>query len=252
MHSLARHVLIPLHPFGIDLSITNKVLLLWAAALITFFLLLLSCRRKNIVAKGILQNLFEGLIELVEKTIARENIGKEARSWAPFLLTLFFFILFCNLLGLVPVPSHVETVTANFSVPVGLAIIVFLLTIGISLRKHGAGGFLKKFVPSGVPGWTLPLIVPIEIVSWLAKPVSLAIRLFANMLVGHALILIFLTMLTGLTGLWILAAPLPLAGAVIMSCFEIFVSFIQAFVFTMLAGMYISEALAEPHLGENG
>jgi len=247
VHSLERYVLIDLHVLGLDLSITNKVLLLWAAALVTFLLLFISCRRKNIVAKGILQNLFEGLIELVEKTIARENIGKEARTWAPFLLTLFFFILFCNLLGLVPFPSHVETVTANFSVPVGLAMIVFLVTIGINLQRHGAGGFLKKFVPNGLPGWTLPLIVPIEIVSWLAKPISLAIRLFANMLVGHALILVFLTMLTGFTGFWLMISPLPLAGAIVMSCFEIFVSFIQAFVFTMLASIYISEALAEGH-----
>ena len=248
MHQISTKVLVSLPPvFGLDLSITNKVVLLWIAAALTFLILFPACRRKNLVPHGILQNLFEALIDFIEHAVARDTIGPGARRWIPFLLTLFFFILFANLMGLVPVPSHVEAVTANFSVPVALALIVFGLTLGINVRRHGTRGFLKKFLPTGVPGWIAPLVVPIEIISWLAKPVSLAIRLFANMLAGHALILVFLTMLTGLTVTWLLAAPLPLAGAVVMSAFEVFVSLIQAFIFTMLAAIYISEALVEQH-----
>ena len=136
--------------------------------------------------------------------------------------------------------TTVPSVCPAVRVTAGLALLVFLLTIGISLRSHGVWGFFKKFMPSGLPWWIGFIIDPIEIVSWLAKPVSLAVRLFANMMVGHALILVFVGMAAA--GAWYVKA-LPLAGAVVMSGFELFVSFIQAFIFTMLAGFYIKEAL---------
>ena len=245
MHTFERQVLVGLPKvMGIDLSVTNEVLLLWLAAATAFVLLTVACRRKQLVAHGPLQNLFEALIEFIQKEIVTEGLGAEGRRWASFLIALFFFILFCNLLGMVPVPSHFTSVTANISVTVSLALIVFVMTLVINIHHNGFRGFLRKFVPDGVPRWVLVLIVPIEIASWLAKPVSLAVRLFANMLAGHALILAFV----GLTATvaWI-AKPLPLAGAVIMSAFELFVSFIQAFVFTMLAGFYIRDALETAH-----
>ncbi|MFC1462174.1 F0F1 ATP synthase subunit A [Verrucomicrobiota bacterium] len=245
MHEIERHVLIPIAgPFGIDLSVTNQVVLLWAAALVTFAVLALSCRRRGLVAHGVFQNLFEGLIEFVDIHVIREGVGEKGRAWTPFLLTLFFFILFSNLLGLVPVPSHVQAATSNINVTAALALVVFAVTIWISIRAHGFGGFLRKFAPEGVPGWVLPLVVPIEIVSWMAKPISLAIRLFANMLAGHAILLALVTMAVGAG--W-LVKPLPLAGAVAMSAFEIFVCSVQAIIFALLSGMYIGEALREAH-----
>lgn len=245
MHEIERHVLVRL-PFvaGIDLSITNEVVLVWVAAAVTFGVVTLACRRRGLVARGVFQNLFEALVEYIDEQVVRGNIGRNAGAWSPFLLSLFFFILFANLLGMVPVPSHVKAATSSLSVPLALAAIVFGVTIWINLRQHGLSGFLRKFVPSGIHWAIAVLAVPIEVVSWLAKPLSLAIRLFANMMAGHALILVFVGLAA--QAVWFMAA-LPLAGAVIMSGFELFVCLIQAFIFTMLTGAYIREALVADH-----
>lgn len=243
MHEVPRVVLIPLpRLLGIDLSITNEVLLLWTAAVVTFVLVTVACRRTSLVPEGFFHNLFDALIGVIDKTVVQEGIGKGGQAWSPFLLTLFFFILFSNLLGMVPLPDHFKAVTSSLSVTAGLSALVFVTTVVVSIRRHGFLGFLRRFFPSGLPGWVAFLLVPIEIVSWLAKPVSLAIRLFANMMVGHALILIFVGLAAA--GAWYLKA-LPFFGAVIMSGFEIFISFIQAFIFTMLAGFYIREAIEQ-------
>ena len=245
MHDIERHVIISLPMIlGVDLSITNEVILVWLAAIITFSLVLLSCRRRGLVAVGVFENMFEGLIEYIENRIAKEGIGDEGRRWAPFLLTLFFFILFGNLLGMVPMPSHFKSATANINVTTGLALIVFFATLAINIRHNGMFGFFKKFLPEGLPRWIAVMVVPIEIVSWLVRPLSLAIRLFANMATGHALILVFIGLLV--QTVWFLRF-IPLAGAVVMSCFELFVCFIQAFIFTMLAGIYIREAVEAGH-----
>ncbi len=241
MHEIPRLVLIPLPTvLGIDLSITNEVLLLWIAAFITGALLIRVFHRQAPVASGPFQNFFESLLEFINESVVKDSIGPEGKRWAPLLLTFFFFILFINLLGMLPLPSLVKAMTSDISVTGALALIVFALTIGISIRAHGVLGFLKKFIPTGIPAWIMVLVVPIEIISWLARPVSLAIRLFANMLAGHALILVFVGLAAG--GAWYIK-PVPLAGAVAMSLFELFVCFVQAFVFTLLAGMYIKDAL---------
>jgi len=241
MHGIERHVLLPLPTFlGIDLSITNEVLLLWIAALLTGTLLWRACRRTEPLPRNRLQNLFEAVILFIEKEVVRAGIGAEGPAWSPFLLTLFFFILSCNLLGMLPAPAHVQAVTANLSVTLALALVVFGVTILVGFRRHGLVGFLRKFVPTGVPRWIAALVVPIEVVSWLAKPLSLALRLFANMLAGHSLIFTFVAL--EMTVAWFLI-PLPLVGAVAMSVFELFVCVIQAFIFTLLAGLYIKEAL---------
>jgi F-type H+-transporting ATPase subunit a len=241
VHEIPRQILIQLPTvLGVDLSITNEVLLLWIAALSTSVFLILAFRRSNPVASGPFQNFFEGLLEFIDESVVRDSIGPEGRRWAPLLLTFFFFILFINLLGMLPLPSHIKAMTSDISVTGALALIVFLLTIGISIRAHGFLGFLKKFVPTGLPAWIMVLVLPIEIISWLASPISLAIRLFANMLAGHALILVFVGLAAG--GAWYIKL-VPLSGAVAMSLFELFVCFVQAFVFTLLAGMYIKDAL---------
>jgi F-type H+-transporting ATPase subunit a len=241
MHEIPRMVLIPLpRILGVDLSITNEVLYLWLAAVATFALVTLACRRGR-VARGAFQNAFEAVIEFIENEVVRGTLGKDARGWSVFLLSLFFFILFANLLGMLPLPQHLKAATSSLSVTAGLALLVFAITVVVNLRRNGVVGFLRKFVPSGVPRWVAILVIPIEVVSWLAKPVSLALRLCANMAAGHALILVFIGL--EMTVLWFLV-PLPLAGAVIMEAFELFVCFIQAFIFTLLAGMYVREALA--------
>jgi F-type H+-transporting ATPase subunit a len=241
MHEIPRIILKRLPTlWGVDLSITNEVLLLWIAAAVTFVLVTLACRRKSLVATGLFQNFFEALVDFVDDSIGAEVLGQQGKRWAPFLLTLFFFILFANLLGLLPLPSHVKAMTSSINVSAALALIVFATTIVVNIRTHGMWGFLKKFSPSGIPLVVKVIAIPIEVVSWLARPLSLAIRLCANMMAGHALILVFLGMAG--SAMWLLK-PLPYAGAVIMSAFELFVSFVQAFIFTLLAGMYIKDAL---------
>jgi F-type H+-transporting ATPase subunit a len=241
VHGAEQHVLVRLPTvLGVDLSVTHGVVLLWLSAAATFVVLALAFRRRSPVATGAFQNFFESIVEFIEQQVVRENVGREGRLWAPFLLALFFFILFCNLLGLVPVPGLFRPATGDLSVTAGLALIVFALTLGINIRRHGLLGFMGKFVPSGVPRWLAVLIVPIEVVGWLVRPASLAIRLFANMVSGHALIFVFIG-LTSAAAFYL--KPLPLVGAVVMSGFEIFVCFVQAFIFTMLTGVYIGQAM---------
>ncbi len=245
MHSIPRQVLVALPAvFGIDLSITNEVVLLWLAAGLTFGVVALACRRPEPVPRGGFANFFETIIEFLDRAVIKDGIGEDGARWSPFLLTLFFFILFANLFGLVPLPSHAQAMTANINVTCALAVITFTITVVVNVTHHGLLGFLKKFVPTGVSRWILPFVIPIEIISWLARPVSLAIRLFANMMAGHALVLVFLGLAASLT--WFIK-PFPFAGAVVMSAFELFVAFVQAFIFTLLSGIYIKDALESSH-----
>jgi F-type H+-transporting ATPase subunit a len=241
-----RHVLLRLPTvFGADLSITNEVLLLWAAAAVTFLLLRLACGGHSLAPRGVFRNLFEGLYEFVDRSVVRECLGAAGGGGlAAFVLTLFFFILSGNLLGMLPLPYHVRAATANLNVTVPLALMVFVVTIGVGVRRRGMGGFLRGFAPSGVPMWVLPLLVPIEVLSWLARPFSLAVRLFANMLAGHALLAAFVGMAATVP---LLLKPLPYAGAVMIDAFEMFVCFIQAFIFATLTALYLREAGEETH-----
>ncbi len=225
---------------GVDLSITNEVVLVWLAALVTLAVLLPVCRRRGMVAHGLYQNLMEGLIEFVEKEVVVEGIGEKGRVWTPFLLGMFFFILSANLVGLLPLPGLFKAVTSNLNVPAALALVVFGLTMWLTIRQRGFLGFLRGFLPPGVPWWLAALVVPIEVMSWLARPLSLAVRLFANMMAGHALVFVFIGMAAG--SAWLLK-PVPLVGAIVMNVFEVFVAFVQAFIFTMLAGIYIKDAM---------
>lgn len=242
MHTIERTVIVAIPEiFGLDLSITNEVILLWGAALACFAVLTFSCRRKTQVASGVLQNAVEALIEFIDDSTGREILGKQlAADWSTFLLTLFFFIFFSNLMSLIPLPSHVKAMTSSISVTAALAMIVFATTVTVNIRHHGLFGFLARFAPTGPPLPVRIFAFPIEVISWMARPLSLAIRLFANVLAGHALILIFLGMAG--SAAWFLK-PLPYAGALVMSAFELLVSFLQAFIFTLLAGMYIKDAI---------
>ena len=240
-HGLQRQVLIEFPTVvGIDMSITNEVVLLWVAALVTFVVVTAGCRRRGAVAHGVWGNLFESMVGLINQSVITENLGRQGRRWAPFLLTLFFFILFNNLLGLLPLPNHVAAMTGNLNVTAALAVMVFAVTVVVNIRAQGFVGFLTRFFPSGMPRALSILVMPIEVISWLARPFSLAVRLFANMTAGHALVLAFIGMAAA--GSWYMK-PVPLLGAAVMSGFELFVSFIQAFVFTLLTGMFIQDAL---------
>jgi F-type H+-transporting ATPase subunit a len=241
MEHLQPHVIYPLKIAGIDLSISNAVVMIWIASILVLITLTLAGRMGRLVPKG-LQNLMESLVSYLKQTFITEILGEENAAWFPFVATLFFFILYCNLLGLIP---KMFTATSNINVTASLAVIVFLCTQAIGIYKNGIFGYLKKFVPKGIHPAILVIMVPIEIISAFAKPFALAVRLFANMTAGHLVILVFLGMIIMFKS--IIITPFPLAMAVVMMAFEIFVSLIQAFIFSILATMYIAEASHAEH-----
>lgn len=228
------HPLVSLTLFGIDISINQAVLMMWLVVVVVFAFFWLAGRKAQIIPTK-LQGLAEFSIEFLKELI-QENAGEKGLRYFPFVGALFFFILFSNLLGLVP---GAYTSTSQIMVTGTLAVIVYLASVAIGFAHHGMG-YLKVFVPAGVPLLLVPFIVPIEVISQLARPFSLAIRLFANMTAGHVVIAIFLgfVLMTKIYIGWI-----PLAFTVVFYALEIFISFIQAYIFTLLATVYIGEAI---------
>jgi len=166
-------------------------------------------------------------------------------KYFPFVFTLFAFIFACNMLGMIP---GAFTVTSHIAVTAALAALVFLTVIVVGFAKNGLG-FLKLFVPSGIPLAIMPLIVLIEVISFLSRPLSHSIRLFANMLAGHIALKVFagfVVMLLG-AGTWAFLVPLPLIMAIALTALEVLVAFVQAYVFTMLTCMYLNDALHPGH-----
>lgn len=235
------HPIIELHLLGIDLSITKAVLVMWIACFILLVLSILATRRSRLIPSG-LQNIMESIIIFLRNSLVLDTIGEAGLPWFPFIATLFLFILICNLLGLIPGSF---TPTSNINVTAALAVLVFLSVQTVGIYKHGVFRYLKGFIPSGIPLWILPIMVPIEIISQFAKPFSLAIRLFANMLAGHGVILVFLFLILSLKSY--IFGILPLTGVVVMSAFEIFVAGIQAYIFAILAALYLQAAIHLEH-----
>ena len=250
MEHLQPHVIIPLKIGGIDISISNAVVSMWIACLLVFLTLTFAGRIGRLVPRG-LQNFMESLVNFVKQSLIHEILGEEGMVWFPFIATLFFFILFCNLIGLVP---KMFTATSNINVTASLAVIVFVCTQGAGIAKHGVAGYCKTFVPKGLPkgiaGVVLTVfMVFVEFISQLARPFSLAVRLFANMTAGHMVILVFISMIFMFQGVIarVFVTPMSLVMAVVMMAFEIFVGLLQAFIFAILASIYISLAVHPEH-----
>jgi len=245
LHHFSLHPYREIHLFGFDLSVTKAVVMMWIASFLLILLFLLSRRgRREVPTK--FQNFIEVVVQFLRDHLSRGTIEdeKDADRWFPIIGTLFLFILTCNLLGLFPGSF---TATSNINVTAGLAILVFIISQGAGILKHGPLGYLKTFIPRGIPSWILPLMLPVEIMSQFAKPFSLSVRLFANMLAGHVVILVFLSGLVTLRGFFYLVAPLPLAMTLVMNLFEIFVAFIQAYIFATLTAVYLNQALHPAH-----
>lgn len=235
------HPIVELNFFGVDFSITQAVVWIWIALCVVFALLMLVTRTLKRYPMG-MQNLVEIILEFSMKELVLDVIGEEGRPWFPLIATLFLFIITVNFLGLIPGSF---TATTNINVTASLALLVFLVVQWAGVRRHGLIGYFKGLIPSGVPKWVLPLMLPIEVISMFAKPFSLAVRLFANMLAGHMVILVFLTMIILFKSYII--APLPIAGVVVINGFEIFVSIIQAYIFAVLTASYIAGAIHMAH-----
>ena len=220
--------------FGIDFSITKHLIMMWLAALLVIIGFTLPFRKRKLVNSGF-ANFLEMLVIFVKDEIVYNSLGKkDGDKIMPWLLTVFFFILTCNLLGLIP---GAATATGNVSVTAGLAILSFILIQIKGMIAQGAIKYFINLVPKGIPAFVVPIMIPVEIIGLFTKPFALCIRLFANMVAGHAVILALL----GLIMTWILM-PLPILGAVIISMLEILVAFIQAFIFTLLTALFISLA----------
>ncbi len=242
LHHFEIHPIIEIPPIaGVDFSITQPVLWMMIATAVVFGTLTFVAATLKRSPKG-LQNFIEMTINFLRKDLVHAVIGEEGKGWFPFIATLFLFIAACNLLGLIPGSF---TATSNINVTSALAIMVFVFVQFAGIRKKGLLGYMTGLVPSGVPKPILIIMIPIEIVSLLVKPFSLAVRLFANMLAGHMVIYVFLGMIILFKS--IILTPLPFIGVVIMYAFEIFVALIQAYIFAVLTASYLSDALQEGH-----
>jgi F-type H+-transporting ATPase subunit a len=237
LHQFEIHPLAKLNIAGMDVSFTNSSLFMVLAILSVTFFLTLGMRKREMVP-GRWQAMSELSYQFVANII-KENIGQEGRKFFPFIFSLFMFILFCNLLGMLPLGHAVFTPTSHIAVTFALAMVVFLMVIIVGVAKHGFH-FLHLFIPSGLPKWLVPIIIPIEMLSFLARPISLSVRLAAAMTAGHILLKViagFVVML-GIAGGW-----LPLGLMVALVGLEIFIAFLQAYIFSLLTSMYLNDAI---------
>ena len=235
IHQFVIERLVPIHVGGVDISFTNSAL--WAVIAVTCASLLFILAPRNLIPTR-LQSVAESIYELVYD-ITHDVLHENARTYFPFVLTLFVFILFANVLGLIP---YSFTVTSHIIVTLALALTVFIGATLIGFWKHGFK-YLKLFVPSGVPVLLLPLVVLIEIVSYFIRPLSLSIRLFANMMAGHMMLKVmagFVVML-GYFGF------VPLIAMVGLTGLELLVAALQAYVFALLTCMYLNDAMHVDH-----
>lgn len=227
-------------PFGIDLSITKAVVVLWISLGLVFLLVWLAGRKTSLIPSRF-QNMMEAVFEFIRDGMILDIMGKEGLPYFPLVATLFLFILVTNLVGLIPGSYAATSLTGTTA---AWAVIVFITYHLVGVRKHGVLGYLRSFAPSGVPIPLLIIMLPVEFISHLARPFSLAVRLFANMVAGHLVLIVFTLM--AVSAAWYMKW-LPFAGVVVFYLFEIFVSFIQAYIFAILTAIYISGAVHVEH-----
>ena len=244
IHQFQIQPIIPIHVGGLDFSFTNSSLFMVLTVLGAGAFLLLSSRPRQVVP-GRWQSAAELTYEFVEKTL-RDSAGSAGMRFFPFVFSLFMFILVANLWGMFP---YFFTVTSHIIITAAMAATVILTVIIYGLAKHKLH-FFKLFVPSGVPKVILPFIVAIEVLSFISRPISLSIRLFANMLAGHITLKVFagfVTLLGSAGFLGILGAILPLLGTVALTALEFLVAALQAYVFAILTSLYLNDALHPGH-----
>ena len=223
----------PIEVGGVDVSFTNSSLFMVIVITAVTLFLVLGMRKKALVP-GRWQSMAELCYEFIAGLV-RDNVGKEGRAYFPFVFSLFMFILFANSIGLIP---YSFTVTSHIIVTFALAATVFLGVTVIAIVKHGTK-FFTYFMPSGAPLYMAPLLIPIELLSYLARPVTLALRLFANMMAGHTMLKVFAGFVIALG----LAGIFPLAVLIALYMLELIVAVLQAFVFTVLTCLYLHDAI---------
>jgi F-type H+-transporting ATPase subunit a len=240
IHQFQIFKLIPIHVGGYDFSFTNSSLFMFITIVLTGAFLFLTTSSRGLVPSR-MQSVSEILYEFTASML-RDAAGSHGMKFFPFVFAIFMFTLVGNLIGLFP---YFLTITSHIIITAALALLVFFTVIVVGFIKHGFG-FLKLFVPSGVPMALLPLIVAIEVLSFFARPVSHSVRLFANMLAGHITLKVFASFVPALSAfgfIGIVGAILPLGMTVGLTALEFLVAFLQAYVFAMLTCMYINDAL---------
>ncbi len=244
IHQFQISKLIPIEVGGLDFSFTNSSAFMVATVVAAGAFLFLTTSSRGLVPTRS-QSIAEMSYEFIASML-RDAAGTQGMRFFPFVFSLFMFVLVANLLGLFP---YFFTVTSHIIVTFALAMLVIGTVIVYGFAKHGFG-FLKLFVPSGIPGLLVPLVVAIEIISFLSRPVSLSVRLFANMLAGHITLKVFagfVTSLSALGAVGIAGSILPLFMTVAITALEVLVAFLQAYVFAVLTCMYLNDAVHPGH-----
>ena len=241
LHQFEINTIVPIKIGGIDASLTNSsVFMIVAVILVTGFFVL------GVKSRALVPGRLQSVVELAYEFVAnmlRTNVGSEGRAYFPFIFSLFFFILMGNMLGMVP---YGFTYTSHLAVTLGMAVVIFIGTTIIAFAKHGIG-FFGFFLPHGTPWYVAPLLVPIEILSYFFRPISLGLRLFANMTAGHTLLKVFAGFAAGFVAsmgvLGVLPAIIPMAATVALTGLEFLIAFLQAYVYAVLACIYLNDAL---------
>jgi F-type H+-transporting ATPase subunit a len=227
---------------GYDFSITRNIAMMWIASVVLIAVFALAARRaKDPVPRG-LRAFLEMLILFVRDEVARKNIPHHAERYTGYLLSTFFFILTCNLLGLVP---GLGTPTSGISVTAGLAAMAFVMVQVSGIREYGFFGHFKNLLPHGLPFWLIPIMLPVEFLGMFTKPFALCIRLFANMTAGHVVILSLISLIFIMKTAFMATVSVPFA--VFIYLLEILVAFLQAYIFTMLTSLFIGMAVHPAH-----
>jgi F-type H+-transporting ATPase subunit a len=243
IHQFEIYRLFPIEIGGLDLSFTNSSLFMVGAVAASSAFLLLATRGRGLIPNR-LQSVAELSYEFVANTV-RQSAGNEGMRFFPFVFTIFMFVLAANLIGLFP---YFFTVTAHVIVTASLALTVMAIVVGYGLYRNGLG-FFRLFVPSGLPVVLLPFVTFIEVLSFISRPISLSIRLFANMLAGHITLKVFAGFVVALGSagvVGIAGAILPLIMTVALYALEFLVAFVQAYVFIILTSLYLNDAI-HPH-----
>jgi F-type H+-transporting ATPase subunit a len=226
----------------------NKVVLIYGLAALITIAIFKAGSKQQLVPTG-MQNLAEMSVEFVEDGIVMETIGKEGLKYTPLLITQFFFIFFCNIFEIVPVFQM--PATARIALPMFLALFAYVVYHGSGFKEHGPIGYLKHAtVPPGLPKALYVLVTPIEfLIKFIVTPFTHTVRLFANLLAGHILLVTFAVLSSSLWALkpTLVIFPLPVLAVIAFVAFEILVSLLQAYVFTLLTGVYIGQAISHEH-----
>ena len=233
LHQFELQNWIPISLAGLDISINKAVVFMWLVVSLAAVLMVLAGSARKLVP-GKLQSLAEMMVDFIRSMIM-DTMGKDGMRFFPLIATLFLFILFCNLVGLIP---GTYTVTSQIIVTAVFSCLVYGLSLVIGFWLHGIK-FLGILIPPGTPGWLLPLMIPIELISQLARPISLAVRLFANMTAGHVMLAVLFSLTIG-GGL--LIGWLPFAFTVAIYGLEFGIAFIQAYIFSILTCVYLGDA----------